>query len=91
MKQLNIKNLENENLGKGFPGHEKKDFVYILSKKPTFLMFNRELTKNQAEVPVYPESIKAIIESDYKLVSVWLKDDLNNESGFFNFFQRINK
>lgn len=86
-----ISHLENENLGKGFPGHEKKDFVYILSKKPIFLMFNRVLTKNQAEVPVYPESIKSIIESDYELVSVWLKDDLNNESGFFNFFHRINK
>ena len=86
-----ISHLENENLGKGFPGHEKKDYVYILSKKPTFLMFNRELTKNQAEVPVYPESIKSIIETEYKLVSVWLEDDLNNESGFFNFFQRINK
>ncbi|MGB5288745.1 MAG: hypothetical protein WBN42_09665, partial [Ignavibacteriaceae bacterium] len=86
-----IAHLEIENLGKGFPGHEKKDFVYTLSRKPTFLMFNRELTVQKAEVPVYPEEIKAIIESEYELASVWLRDDLNNESGFFNFFQRINK
>ena len=54
-------------------------------------MFNRELTKLQAQAPVYPDEIKTIIESDYELVSVWLNDDLNNESGFFNFFQIINK
>jgi hypothetical protein len=86
-----VAHLEIENLGKGFPGHEKKDFVYILSKRPTFLMFNRELTKLQAQAPVYPDEIKTIIESDYELVSVWLNDDLNNESGFFNFFQIVNK
>lgn len=86
-----IAHLEKENLGKGLPGHEKKDFVYTLSRKPTFLMFDRKLTKVQASVPVYPEEIKAIIKSEYELVSVWLKDDLNNESGYFNFFQRINK
>ncbi len=86
-----IAHLEKENLGKGFPGHEKKDFFYTLSRKPTFLMFNRELTKIRAEVPVYPEEIKEIIKTEYELVSIWLNDNLNNESGFFNFFQRINK
>ena len=86
-----IAHLEIENLGKGFPGHEKKDFFYTLSKKPTFLMFNRELTKQEAEIPTYPNSIKPIIKSDYKLISVWLKDDLNNDSGFFNFFQRLDR
>lgn len=86
-----IAHLEKENLGKGLPGHEKKDFFYTLSRKPTFLMFNRELTKIQAEVPVYPEEIKKIIKTEYELVSIWLNDDLNNESGFFNFFQRINR
>jgi hypothetical protein len=86
-----IAHLEKENLGKGLPGHEKKDFVYTLSKRPTFLLFNRDLTKQQAAVPVYPERIRATIESEYEIVSVWLKDDLNNESGYFNFFQKINR
>ena len=86
-----IAHLETENLGKGYPGHEKQDFSYTLSKRPTFLMFNRELTKQEAEIPPYPNSIKPIIKSDYKLVSVWLKDDLNNDSGFFNFFQKLDK
>ena len=86
-----IAHLEPKNLGKGFPGHEKKDFIYTISKNPTFLMFNRDLTKQKAEIPKYPNSIEPIIKSDYELVSVWLKDELNNDSGFFNFFQRKNR
>jgi hypothetical protein len=54
-------------------------------------MFNRELTKQQEEVPDYPERIKSTVKNEYELVSVWIEDDLNNESGFFNFLQRVDR
>ena len=80
--------MDSKDLGKGFPGHEKSDIPYTLSKKPTYFMFSRELTTEPATYPVYSEEVNKILRDEYKLVYKWLADEKNNESGYFIFLQR---
>ena len=80
--------MDYKNLGKGFPGHEKSDLQYILSKNPTYFMFSRELTIEPGKFPMYSEEVNKILHGDYKLVYKWLDDKKNNESGYFTFLQR---
>jgi hypothetical protein len=83
-----IARMDSKDLGKGFPGHEKSDLLYTLSKKPTYFMFSRELTTEQGTFPIYSEEVNKILQDEYKLVYKWLADEKNNESGYFTFLQR---
>jgi hypothetical protein len=83
-----IARMDYKNLGKGFPGHEKSDLQYILSKNPTYFMFSRELTIEPGKFPMYSEEVNKILHGDYKLVYKWLDDKKNNESGYFTFLKR---
>jgi hypothetical protein len=91
-----IAHQKSDKVGKGFPGHEKVDLEYILSKMPTYFMFRREFSKQPTgfsktdakniglEMYPYPA-----FEKDYELKSIWLRDELNKEEGYFTFYQRI--
>ncbi len=83
-----IARMDSKNLGKGFPGHEKSDLLYTLSKRPTYFMFSRELTTEPGIFPIYSEEVNKILQDEYKLVYKWLVDEKNNESGYFTFLQR---
>jgi len=74
-------------IGKGLPGHEKGDLKYLLSKNPTYIMFNRDLTKEKIDIEDDLMRLKFRIGDKYKLTSVWLVDDVNNEEGYFNFLE----
>lgn len=83
-----IARMESKKMGKGFPGHEKFDLSYTLSKKPTYFMFSRELTIKPGAYPKYSDDVNKILQDDYKLVYKWLDDKKNSESGYFTFLQR---
>ncbi len=74
-------------IGFGFPGHEKKDIVYLLSKRPTYFMFTRELSKEPLNYPSYNEIADKMIRENYKLTSIWMVDRENNEEGYFSFLE----
>ena len=77
-------------IGSGKAGHEKKDDLYVLSKKPTYFMFNRQLTEKPLERPVYADNrVNEIIRENYKLTSVWLTDTVNDEEGYFTFLELV--
>ena len=82
-----IARMDSKNLGRGFPGHEKLDLLYTLSKKPTYFMFSRELTIEPGKFPIYSEEVNKILQDDYKLVYKWLDDKKNDESGYFTFLE----
>lgn len=86
-----IAKMKINNIGSGFPGHEKSDLYRILLKEPTYFMFTRELTKNKVNFSNYSTEINNILRKEYNLKSIWLKDERNNESGYFSFLQRNNK
>jgi len=84
-----IAHQKRENLGKGFAGHEKVNFTYILAKRPTYIMFTRQLTMKPCTFPEnYPPEATVLIRQYYELVSIWLEDKDNGESGYFCFGQR---
>ena len=83
-----IARMDFDDLGKGFPGHEKSDLLYTLSKRPAYFMFNRELTTEPGIFPIYSEEVDKLLHDEYKLVYKWLADEKNNESGYFTFLQR---
>ena len=83
-----IARMDLDDLGKGFPGHEKSDLLYTLSKRPTYFMFSRELTTEPGNYPVYSEEVNKMLQDEYKLVYKWLADEKNNEAGYFTFLQR---
>jgi hypothetical protein len=82
-----IARMQFEGLGKGFPGHEKIDLLYTLSKRPTYFIFNRKFTNEPADYPSYSPEVNKVLQEEYVLISKWLKDEKNNEEGYFNFLE----
>jgi hypothetical protein len=80
--------MQFEDLGKGFPGHEKINLLYTLSKQPTYLIFNRKFTNEPADYPSYSPEVNIVLLEEYLMISEWLKDEKNNEEGYFNFLER---
>jgi hypothetical protein len=83
-----IARMQVDDMGSGFPGHEKSDLKYTLSKKPTYFMYSRELTEKTGKFPEYEPKVDSILRKEYEKVSVWLKDINNGESGYLTFLQR---
>ncbi|MFC2103313.1 hypothetical protein ACFLSS_02675 [Bacteroidota bacterium] len=83
-----IAKMKVDDMGTGFPGHEKSDLKYTLSKKPTYFMYLRELTERAGQFPEYAPEVDSILRKEYEQVSVWLEDKKNDESGYFTFLQR---
>jgi len=75
-------------IGSGFAGHERHDLARLLEKRPTFVMFTRELKPARPTGIAAPEDMRAIIAREYRLESVWLEDPRNGEAGWFNFLER---
>ncbi len=83
-----IAKMDFADLGKGFPGHEKIDLLYTLSKQPTYFIFSREFSNKPADYPTYSQKVNKVLHEEYVLVSKRLKDEKNNEEGYFTFLQR---
>jgi len=84
-----IARKETKNIGKGIPGHEKFALIYILSKQPNYFMFSREFTGEPLGYPKFSEDVNRILKSEYRVVSIWIEDEQNNEEGYFTFLERI--
>jgi len=70
-------------------GHQKEDYPYVLGKKPTYIMFERELTQTPADIERFiPVGVWPLVRSDYVVRSVWLTDEVNHEAGYFSFLER---
>ncbi len=84
-----IAHLDVPGVGRGLPGHEKGDYVYLLEKQPTFVMVNRDLTPR----PMARSSLLRGRPSwqhpyfdHYVVVSAMIRDRQNHAQGYFNFF-----
>ena len=74
-------------LSQGFPGHEKPDLAYVLSKRPTYIMFSLDLGPEPESFPSFSDETDKIIRDNYQLKSVWLDDPEINEAGYFTFLE----
>lgn len=77
-------------MGKGFPGHEKEDVPYVLiQKRPDYVMFSRMFTPAPSDThPGSDPVANAIIAREYEVLSEWVEDRGNRESGYFTFMRR---
>lgn len=82
-----IAHKEMTGLGQGLPGHEKHDLPYVLSKRPTYIMFSLSLRSEPESYPDYSDEIDKMIQENYRLKSVWLDDHINDEAGYFTFLE----
>ena len=69
-------------LGRGLPGHEKEDFEYVVSKRPTYILNQRYLTSTPQML-----TLAGPFGDDYHSRSVWLEDIVNKESGYLSFLE----
>jgi arabinofuranosyltransferase len=75
--------------GTGLPGHEKSDYRYIFARKPTFYLFNRRLfPKPFPGQPKLADEVDELVARDYRVRSVWIEDEVNDEAGYFAFLER---
>jgi arabinofuranosyltransferase len=91
-----IAHQRQQTLGKGLPGHEKHDLLYtVAEKEPTYFIFNRELRDKPGQFPgdyripngLSPDVV-ILLQRNYDMISKWLEDEENGESGYFCFLQR---
>ena len=83
------KTYADQTLGQGFPGHEKIDWLHAISKKPTYILFSRQLRAEPEPFPRYPDRIDALVRPNYRLRSAWLNDPANGESGYFTCLELV--
>ena len=83
-----IAHLAMKGMGKGIAGHEKADYTYIFTKKPTFIMFDRYLHPARPLEPrIFAVSATMLLRRNYRYVTVWLEDQLNHQAGYFGFYE----
>jgi len=79
-----------------FPGHEKTDIDYILSRKPTILMGYKRFTPNRVgiEHPMFKDYYVqgdlrrwSLIRDHYRVRNIWVNDRGNRESGYLTFLE----
>lgn len=80
-------------LGQGLPGHVRFYLEYSRGLKPTYWLFDRELTAmprrlESARFPGYSPSLIVALKREYEVRSEWVEDEVNGESGWFSFLQR---
>lgn len=79
-------------LRKSPPGHEKRDWPYVLDLKPTYIVLKSRL--KPAPLPVEsitsdmgPDEVERV-RREYDVVAVWVDDPVTRESGYFSFLER---
>ena len=79
-------------MGRGLPGHEKRDWPYVLTKKPTYIVLSSSLTAEPKPLEQLTGDMGALevdsVRQDYVPAAAWMTDDLTGESGYFSYLER---
>ena len=79
---------EERRVGRGVAGHERLDFAVLLARRPTFLMFRRDLRSQPLRRLELNVDVGEGLADEYELRAVWLEDPVNGEAGWFSFLER---
>lgn len=77
-----------QDLGRDYAGHDRRDLWRLFAQDPTFFMFTRELRETRPSRIEVPDEYAAVVADRYMLRSVWLEDPVNGEAGWFSFLER---
>jgi len=74
------------------PGHEKRDWPYVLDLEPTYIVLKSRLKPTPLPVEsitsdMGPEEVERV-RREYDVVAVWVDDPVTHESGYFSFLER---
>jgi len=75
-------------VGQGVAGHDRLDFQQLFARRPTFVMFRRELRERKLQRLELNVEVDPAIAAEYELSSVWLEDPGNGEAGWFPYLVR---
>jgi hypothetical protein len=74
------------------PGHSKRDWPYVLARKPTFLVLRNRLLPEPNVLEKLTGDMrqpeKEQVAREYRVVSQWMDDPVTGESGYFSFLER---
>lgn len=97
LTEPHIARMAKKTFGENFPGHEKTDIDFILSKKPNYLMGYKRFSSTRVswDHPMFEsqyikgdEKRRALIERNYRVRNVRVRDPLNQESGYIAYLER---
>ena len=92
-----IARMAKKTFGENFPGHEKTDIDFILSKNPIYLMGYKRFSSYKVawDHPMFESQYikgdprrKALIEKNYRVRNIQVRDPLNRETGYLAFLER---
>jgi len=92
-----IARMTKKTFSENFPGHEKTDIDFILSKKPNYLMGYKRFSSTRVrwDHPMFETQYikgdmkrRALIERYYRVRNVRVHDPRNRESGYIAFLER---
>ncbi|MDJ0852801.1 MAG: hypothetical protein QNK04_30900 [Myxococcota bacterium] len=75
-------------VGLGVAGHDRLDFAVLLARRPTFLMFRRDLRAQPLRRLELNVGVDEGLADEYQLRAVWIEDPANGEAGWFSFLER---
>ena len=75
-------------IGTGFAGHDRRDLARVLARRPTFVVLRQDLLERRPKDLRLTPGLTALLGTDYRLVTVWLEDERNDEAGWFGFLER---
>ena len=99
LTEPHIARMKIKTFNENFPGHEKTDIDFILSKKPNYLMGYKRFSSTRVgwDHPMFESQYikgdgqrKALIARDYFVRNLRVHDTLNRESGYLAFLERKN-
>ena len=99
LTEPHIARMAKKTFSENFPGHEKTDIDFILSKKPNYLMGYKRFSSTRVgwDHPMFESQYikgdvrrRALIAKDYFVRNIRVHDFLNRESGFLAFLERKN-
>jgi arabinofuranosyltransferase len=97
LTEPHIARMTKKTFGENFPGHEKTDIDFILSKNPTYLMGYKRFSTNKVawDHPMFESQYikgdprrRALIEKNYRVRNIPVRDVLNRETGYLAFLER---
>jgi hypothetical protein len=98
LTEPHIARMTIKTFNENFPGHEKTDIDYILSKNPTYLMGYKRFSayKVGKEHPMFESQYvkgdaqrRSLIAKNYRVRNIRVHDVLNRESGYLAFLERV--
>jgi len=102
LNDVHIAHKQMKNMGKGIAGHEKEDWLYVLSSRPEFILGSRYLEKSnrpqsyaefyEGKLDAYTDQERATILKElteqYEMQFHPFTDQANRESGFLVLLKR---